>query len=256
MAVSEIPQIQKRRYRNNTSGWIGVVQLDHLGQELGVSVEPGGEVWLSDAEAILTARAPKLAEDNPFLERTFVTKDANGERREVKLTPITPVGTETRGIYGSDRYVPGVTDDMEARAQVAQAAVDGGASPVTPAMVARTEQVEQSLHDEGGDDNLSWIVPPEAPGEALPGSLPGSDEPTPAAASDDLPPIEGGGVPQAPAPAPVVAEEHAAVDPQVGEETGAAPAPAGSAVEGEYAQAEEVGTDQLGDEDDGGGLVG
>jgi|SRR4051812_30262975 hypothetical protein len=57
----------KDEFTNTTDGWVGAVQLDHQGKAHGVSVEPGGSVFLNEDEQILTANAPRLDQDNPFL---------------------------------------------------------------------------------------------------------------------------------------------------------------------------------------------
>lgn len=291
----EVPATQKREYRNNTSGWLGVITLDHLGQEHGISVEPGETIWLSDAEAILTSRAPRRAEDNPFNERTYVVVDpATGARSEVKMRPLTLVSDRKRDVYASDRYVPGITDDAEAHAQTRAAAAAGTDAPRT-AMTAAAEQRVVASPQMRQDVELppglatpvppstgapapeaptpptatpnppstgslagrqaqapevaaSWTEPPEAPGRVLPGAL-GGDEGLTRDTSDPTQPKRGDRVRARPQAAPQTvgaakgAEEHAqAVDPTIDEETGAAKPPVQPPVEGEYGQAEEVGS--------------
>jgi hypothetical protein len=41
----------KDEFTNTTDGWIGAVQIDHTGKAVGVSVEPGGSVFLSRGRA-------------------------------------------------------------------------------------------------------------------------------------------------------------------------------------------------------------
>lgn len=139
---STVPQVAKKEYRNNTSGWVGVVTLDHNGAEQGVNIDPNGTIWLSDAEAILTARAPRNPADNPFLERDFVMVDtATGMRKNVPMRPVTLVSDRTKDMYASDRYVPGITDEAEARALSARAAHEGTDGPRTAATAAREAEV-------------------------------------------------------------------------------------------------------------------
>lgn len=142
MDTATVPQVAKKEYKNNTSGWVGVVTLDHLGREQGVNIEPNGTIWLSDAEAILTARAPRSPEDNPFLERAYVVQDPqSGERREVTIRPVTLVSDRTKDMYASDRFVPGIVGDAEARADVERAAREGTDGPRTAATAAREAEV-------------------------------------------------------------------------------------------------------------------
>lgn len=97
--------VEKRQYQNNTLGWLGVVVLDPQGKAVGISVEPQGTVWLSDEEAILTARAPRDPKDNPFEETTFMEIVPGGEAVERKLRPLVPI-TEARFVPSEERYVP------------------------------------------------------------------------------------------------------------------------------------------------------
>lgn len=231
-------KIEKRLYRNNTAGWMGVVTLDHLGQELGVSVPPGQTIWLSKAEAILTARAPQRPEDNPFEEREFRAINMETGRPVIqKIRPITLVSEASQSMYGSNRYVPGVTDgDNTEKPTIDNTATEReAASQVTAAAAARAAAIEQEALLDG-----SWTSP-EAPGEVLPGSLGGSDEPAHAAplAGSPAPP------PQQPVNPPVTHAEPAEETAALGDETGSL-TNGHAEVEGEYGQAEEVGTDKLG----------
>lgn len=58
---------EKAEFRNRTDGFIGVVVINEKGDRHGASVGPGDRVWLSEQEQILTASAPKLDKDNPFV---------------------------------------------------------------------------------------------------------------------------------------------------------------------------------------------
>src|SRR3954469_18186354 len=97
------PQIEKQCFRNESPGWIGVTTIDAKGQDQGRSVEPGGLVWLSEAEQILTANAPREAKDNPFIEQelTFGV-DPEGNPVTQTVTPLLPV-TENRFVPAGDR---------------------------------------------------------------------------------------------------------------------------------------------------------
>lgn len=109
-------QVEKRLYKNNTAGYLGVVQLDHKGEQQGVNVDPLGTIWLSDAEAILTARAPKRAEDNPFVAQTFIFIDSETQQRqEGQMTPLVLAGDGSRYVPANDRFVPAHIDDQEGK---------------------------------------------------------------------------------------------------------------------------------------------
>lgn len=317
-ATAQVPQVSKRLYRNNTGGWVGVIQLDHQGAEKGVNIEPFGTIWLSDAEVILTARAPVRPQDNPFEEQVFWVRDqATGERREMRIRPVTLESNDARYVPANDRYVPPHINEHEGRAMATAAATGaepesvsvgsavaertaqiiaeaqpsmqaatetappeagppstGSASPspaAPPAPVhAAPEQPGPPLRTDtpsgppsaprtglSGESSMrpptseaeSWVREAPAPGQVLAGSLSGSNEGASAGGDPTL--VQPGDAVHVPQNAPVppmtpgaaAGEEHAAaVDPQVGEETGAARPPAQPQPEGEFASREEVGS--------------
>lgn len=73
----------KDEFRNTTNGFIGVITIDPTGKEKGVAVRPKSNIWLSEAEQILTANAPRLDKDNPFVNGSLelVTKAADVKNR-------------------------------------------------------------------------------------------------------------------------------------------------------------------------------
>lgn len=82
---------EKVEFINNTEGYLGVVTYAPNGDEKPIAVEPSGTVWLSEAEQELTAKAPKNAADNPFIEQKVAivdpdTGDTTGYRTIIPLT--------------------------------------------------------------------------------------------------------------------------------------------------------------------------
>lgn len=261
--------VDKKCYLNQTAGWLGVVKLDHLGAPYGDSVEPHGHVYLSDEEAILTARAPKSAKDNPFEEQSFMFQDQNGTHVEQMMRALVLV-TDDSDVPSDDRYVPipgGSLNPHKIAADAARvdAALDGqdeaprevptepvegklvpamthaSVAPATarPAVVRpgpQGEAKDQYAHDEHTETAESWTDNPSRTLEPQQGSLGGEN----VAESERRP-----APPQRPAPdsvgAKAGAEEHAA-ETAKGEETGAAERPSGKPAEGEFAQHEEVGS--------------
>ena len=123
---------EKFLVRNNTAGWIGVIKLNHRGEEQGDAVEPYGTVWLSEDEMILTARAPRLPEDNPFAEWTLLRVNPDTQaREEFKIRPLTLVPDADRYTPAEDRYVP--TLDAPQEAAPAQKQEAAAAPPVVAA---------------------------------------------------------------------------------------------------------------------------
>lgn len=106
-------QTEKRCYKNQTAGHLGVVKLDYKGQEVGADVEPYGTVWLTAKEALLTARAPKRAEDNPFVEQMFDFQDQQGNRVRQGMRPLVLITDDREVPDGDERFVPEVEEDDE-----------------------------------------------------------------------------------------------------------------------------------------------
>lgn len=82
----------KNRYKNNTSGWLGVVLKNAKGDLHGISVPPGDEVWMDEAERVATAQAPREAKNNPFSNGALVKTAEAGEaktNREIDA-PLVP----------------------------------------------------------------------------------------------------------------------------------------------------------------------
>jgi hypothetical protein len=265
MEAASIPTIQKQQFRNNTRGWIGAVSIGPKGDEKGVAIEPGGTVWLSQAEQILTANAPRRAEDNPFLPQPFVWFDPEtGERNEETVTPLTAI-SEDRFVPASERPIPGtVAESGAGQAAVAQAAATGD-SPEVPVIEERTAATrEAEVTGEApapppraaqaaaavpvSADVPQDITPPRpAPEQAAEVPQAGPPQPPPPATPGSTePPVDTGlGDPNETAPPAPAEEETAAQSPgPASEETGAAVPPAGPAAEGQFQRGEEVGTPQ------------
>jgi hypothetical protein len=170
--AASVPAVEKRQYRNNTMGWLGVVLLDPMGREIGFSMEPQGTIWLSDAEAILTARAPRLPKDNPFEEQVFYEVGENGEQRERRVRPLVPI-TESRWVPQEDRYIP--------------AAITGtqGAS-IAGANASGDEPAHATAASDPVADASAAVLANADPASVIP---PAEESPPPAAAGQDPTPV-------------------------------------------------------------------
>jgi hypothetical protein len=62
----------RSEWKNISQGIVGVVVHDDRGQRGGIGVKPGDTVWLTEAERIATANAPRLPQNNPFANGTLV----------------------------------------------------------------------------------------------------------------------------------------------------------------------------------------
>lgn len=236
MGTVAAPNIRKEQFENRDRGWIGVCIIDGKGDVQGKSVGPGERVWLSEAEKIVTAEAPRDPKDNPFVPQVRIREADDGmggvRREEYELTPLVRV-TDARFVPGSDRYVPPPLGDSSAEAF---AEADGVASRASDTRA----EVEHRVVE--GAASRDVPPPPARAAQAVAGRLGGQDHEAPPEEPAPTPATLGGENPSETEEA-AVEEEHAAqVDPEVGEETGAAQAPAGDPVGGEYAAMEEVGT--------------
>jgi hypothetical protein len=137
----------------------------------------------------LTARAPQQPQDNPFLEREYVVSDpATGARRTVKMRPIELVSSRTKDMYASDRYVPGITDENEARALGERAAREGTDAPMTAERTRREQEVLGSPEMRQAHEDPTQLKPtPKSTGAPPP---PETAPPTVPAASP-VPPVAG-----------------------------------------------------------------
>lgn len=220
------PVIEKQQFKNTTEGWIGAVQISVKGEELGVAIEPDGTVWLSEPEQILTANAPRRAEDNPFIPQSRRRVDPlTGEAEDVEVTPLVIIN-EGRFVPANERPIP---SDL-ANGAAAQIAATGPEPVVLVSADPTAETREAEVLAQG--DAARPNVPPPPPRRAAAAAAAAS---APETASTEEPPV----TPETPAPA----EETAAQSPgPQAEETGAANLPTGDAPQGEFAAKEEVGT--------------
>lgn len=216
-------QVAKRCYKNQTAGWLGVVKLDHLGAQAGVSIAPYGTIWLTDNEALLTARAPALAKDNPFEEQMFQGYDSAGVVHDMPLRPLILI-EDDREIPSGERFVPVGTEVGDAAVAAAQAdtatalasnsdravATEAAVPVLAPSMAAAVPPshampgAPPTATPPGAEADVekSWVENPDRVGTPVPGSLGGSNEPAPTA--DPADPVTTGSPtgapPQQPAP--------------------------------------------------------
>lgn len=267
--------IEKQQFKNESDGWVGAVVIGPKGDDRGIPVEPGGTVWLSEQEQVLTANAHRKAEDNPFIPQTVTRIDPQtGEPVTTTVTPLVAVD-EGRFVPADLRYVPGVEAEGARGIAVAQAAATA-AHPTTPTTLEAGAAVRHAEVEDIGR-NAQPHEAPSIPRAAAMAAAAASEIPSAEEfqaeedarfegqaahdaavaaevarlaaqdAQEGSRPIEGDD-PSTPtfneATGEFRAPEEAAatVDPAVGEETGAAPAPEGDAVAGEFSSGEEVGT--------------
>lgn len=111
--IQTATSVEKQQFENQSGGFVGAVQIDATGKPSGVAVAPGGRVWLSHAEQVLTANAPQDPRHNPFLSQVFQQIDPEtGDRRDVEVTPLKAV-TDQRYVPASERFVPAEQPESE-----------------------------------------------------------------------------------------------------------------------------------------------
>lgn len=225
-ATTEPGQISKTQFQNNTGGWLGVVAIDPKGQDRGVSVEPGGTVWLSEAEQRLTANAPRRPEDNPFIEQTHTRRnEASGELEEYTVTPLT-VRTDQRFVPADIRPIP-ATMAAPTALQHTQAAATGEEPVHVAGVNLASLEREHALSEAPDDIKPNEPVVPRRAAEA-------------AAAAAETP--EATDATETPEETAAAVQGDETVPSAPGETIGAATPPEGAAPEGAYVSNEEVGT--------------
>jgi hypothetical protein len=142
-------QGEQRKFINPTPGWVGANIFGPDGKPTAVAVEPGGEIWLTEAEERMTAEAPRYAADNPFVKEWDEPVEWSSEGTEVIRT-IRRTGTlqlvdEAPRPVASQRFVParGSLEDLSATRQamegLSQPAPQNGSSVVPAAAEEHTE---------------------------------------------------------------------------------------------------------------------
>jgi hypothetical protein len=182
--------VEKQQFINNTGGYIGVTVIGPRGEDHGASVEAGGTVWLSEAEQRLTANAPRLAADNPFIMQRWTRRNPEtGALEQYDVTPLTPCSNE-RYVPADTRPIP-ATMSPAAVAAIAAAAATGpdpvsvrvAGDPVTereeavmqsptaqPTVPTRALQAAQAARADATEETAS--APAEETGAATPPTSP------------------------------------------------------------------------------------
>jgi hypothetical protein len=65
----------RAKFRNRSTGRVGVIKIKATGERHAISVAPGEEVWLTQQEIIESAEAPRQAKDSPFEPRRIRVVD-------------------------------------------------------------------------------------------------------------------------------------------------------------------------------------
>lgn len=173
----------KSKFRNDSGGVAGAIQLDHRGEAKGIPVYPGESVWLTEQEQVLTANAPRNEEDNPFANGTFTL--------EIKAEDVA-----TSRPIGDTQADPAANPEEqrqreEAERELLAAAVEQAPEPESDDIDLREEKSPVQEPETGG--------PPAPEGDPLVGAVAAHEE---AAAAEELVPEEPPAPDPKPAPAP------------------------------------------------------
>jgi hypothetical protein len=169
----------RAKFRNRSTGRVGVIKIKATGERHAISVAPGEEVWLTQQEIIESAEAPRQAKDSPFEPRRVpvideetgqpaVNEDGSGIFREEpapleQLTEGRPVPT-TRTIPS----IPQVQSEAfsgPAPAAAAEGKNASGEELGTPAAKEIAQGGKTVKGAKGGDVFVpDGVVPGETPG--------------------------------------------------------------------------------------------
>jgi hypothetical protein len=153
----------KDEFRNTTTGFVGVITIDN-GKERGVAVRPGGTIWLSEDEQILTANAPRKDEDNPFANGSLdlITSAENVVNRR----PIG--GAQTNGATAVAEAPPASEAVAEPEAPPASSG-NTAPKPQTTREVADAERAKQEAAKQAAAKKQAeaGVTPAEETGSAV-----------------------------------------------------------------------------------------
>lgn len=124
-----------RKFHNPTDGWVGANKYGPDGKPTAVAVMPHGDVWLTEAEERMTAEAPRLAEDNPFVKkyRHKVGENPDGSEIFEERTGTLVLSDEEPRPISSTRFTPAQADRIAASEAEQPAAAAPPEDPPPPA---------------------------------------------------------------------------------------------------------------------------
>lgn len=192
---------EQRKFVNPTPGFVGVNVFGPDGKPTAIAVEPGGEVWLTEAEERMTAEAPRLAENNPFVkqwEEPVAWNEFGEATRTVIREGILVLADELPRPIASDRFTPPRSEregvELPPEREGVELPPDGVEREVT---ITGAPEVPEQPPVQGQPSPNEVIGTPEAPeqnDEALAAREPTAEQPTRrrrAVAAPAAPPPEG-----------------------------------------------------------------
>jgi hypothetical protein len=181
---------EQRKFVNPTPGFVGANVFGGDGKPTAIAVEPGGEVWLTPAEERMTAEAPRLAENNPFVaewQEPVEWDPTTGEGiRFVPRQGMLVLTEDPPRPLASSRYIPerGSADDLrrtrEAMQGLAEPAPARDPEP-EPETITGAPPLAPQPSPQGQPSPDEVVGTPEAPArndEALAVRAPTAEQPT------------------------------------------------------------------------------
>lgn len=159
----------KTEFRNDSGGITGVVTIEPGGKEVGIPVQPGATVWLSEDEQIATANAPVRDEDNPFINGTLtkVTDAADiRNRRPIGDNADSPEAAEQKRKAEEDAAARKAANEAQAESEKARLAA--------AQQQATAPQPQKAPPGQGAADETA--APPQPQGSQAQGSRAASEE--------------------------------------------------------------------------------
>lgn len=62
-------RVKRTEFVNKTQGWLGAIKINRKGDDVGIPIQPGERVFLTDEEIELTEQSHARAENSPFVDR-------------------------------------------------------------------------------------------------------------------------------------------------------------------------------------------
>lgn len=109
MPTTSVAAGLQRKFINPTPGWVGANVFGGDGKPTAIAVEPGGEVWLTEAEERMTAEAPRAAQHNPFVmewEEVLEYDQVGQPSRTATRSGTLVLAQEPPRPIASDRFIP------------------------------------------------------------------------------------------------------------------------------------------------------
>jgi hypothetical protein len=168
---------QQRKFINPTPFHVGANIFGPDGKPDAIPIEPGGSVWLTATEERMTAEAPRLPHDNPFVKEWTEVLEVNSDGepiRQVVRQGVLVLDLAEARPAGPQRFVPPrmerVAGDQSTPDKPEEIVGSPNAEPgPAPEGKPAPGEVEPVIHEEelggtdtGGDSKVEAATRPKA----------------------------------------------------------------------------------------------